>query len=78
MGVSYSDLLTVGNGVGQGRKSSPYMDNMSVQLNKQSIGSNFGTVVITHRIYTGVVYTFICTFHQGPTRSILPIVLLWM
>ena len=56
-------LFPIGNGVKQGGILSPllfnvYMDNLSIQLHKQSIGCSVGGTVINHMLYADDIVLF--------------------
>ena len=62
-GSTHSEFFPIGNGVKQGGILSPllfnvYMDNLSLQLHRQSIGCSVGSTVVNHMLYADDVVLF--------------------
>ena len=62
-GSTHSEFFPIGNGVKQGGILSPllfnvYMDNLSLQLHRKSIGCSVGSTVINHMLYADDVVLF--------------------
>ena len=62
-GSTYSDFFHIGNGVKQGGILSPllfniYMDDLSLQLHRQSIGCSVGGTVVNHMLYADDIVLF--------------------
>ena len=62
-GSTHSEFSPIGNGVKQGGILSPlrfnvYMDNLSLQLHRQSIGCSVGSTVVNHMLYADDVVLF--------------------
>ena len=62
-GSTHSEFFPIGNGVKQGGILSPllfnvYMDNLNLQLHRQSIGCSVGSTVENHMLYADDVVLF--------------------
>ena len=62
-GSTHSDFFHIGNGVKQGGILSPllfniYMDDLSLQLHRQSIGCSVGGTVVNHMLYADDIVLF--------------------
>ena len=62
-GSTHSDFFHIGNGVKQGGILSPllfniYMDDLSLQLHRQSIGRSVGGTVVNHMLYADDIVLF--------------------